>query len=144
MINFKEKMLKCGFTDYYPAQTNRVETVDRPFHTRFSSTYVVKVENFDVDDRDEIHITYGIFTGMYQCDRPLSIKNSVSISLYPDGRMSFYKMNDYKFIPYFIKYFLSESIILGTIDIWENVMLSVIQIWMKDHKLTPKDIQIVE
>ena len=44
MTNFKEKMLKCGFTDYYPAQTNRTETVDRPFHTRFSGTYVVKVE----------------------------------------------------------------------------------------------------
>ena len=49
MTNFKEKMLKCGFTDYYPAQTNRTETVDRPFHTRFSGTYVVKVEKVSLE-----------------------------------------------------------------------------------------------
>lgn len=146
MKNFKAKMAYCGLHDYYPViNMNSVETVDRPFHTSLSGTYVVNVKNFDADSRDELHITYGLFTGKYQSGRPLDIKNQTSITLFPNGEISFYKMNDYEFVPYFIKLFLSGYELLACmLSPWEIVMLSVIQEWMKDKKLELKDIKIVK
>lgn len=146
MENFKTKMACCGLHDYYPiTDVNGVETVDRPFHTSLSGTYVVNVKNFDADSRDELHITYGLFTGKYQSGRPLGIKNQISITLFPNGEMSFYKMDDYEFVPYFIKLFLSGyELLFCMLNPWEIVMLSVIQEWMKDKKLELKDIKIVK
>lgn len=145
MENFKAKMACCGLHDYYPIiDANSVETVDRPFHTSLSGTYVVNVKNFDVDSRDELHITYGLFTGKYQSGCPLGIKNQISITLFPNGEMSFYKMDDYAFVPFFIKLFLSRYELLAcTLNPWEIVILYVIQKWMKDKRLELKDIKIV-
>ena len=146
MENFKAKMACCGLHDYYPViDVNSVETVDRPFHTSLSGTYVVNVKNFDVDNRDELHITYGLFTGKYQSGRPLDIKNQTSITLFPNGEISFYKMDDYEFVPFFIKIFLSGYELLATtLNPWEIVMLSVIQKWMQDKNLKLKAIKIVK
>lgn len=146
MKNFKAKMACCGLYDYYPVtDVNGIETVDNPFRTSLSGTYVVNVKNFDVDNRDELHITYGLFTGKYQSGRPLGIKNQTSITLFPNGEISFYKMDDYEFVPYFIKLFLSGyELLFCTLDSWEIVMLSVIQEWMKDKRLELQDIKIVK
>lgn len=145
MENFKAKMACCRLYDYYPiTNVNGVETVDRPFYTSLSGTYVVNVKNFDVDSRDELHITYGLFTGKYQSGRPLDMKNQTSMILFPNGEISCYKMGEYESVPYFIKLFLSEyELLFCMLNPWEIVMLSVIQEWMKDKRLELKDIKIV-
>lgn len=121
MENFKAKMACCGLHDYYPViNMNSVETVDRPFHTSLSGTYVVNVKNFDVDSRDELHITYGLFTGKYQSGRPLDIKNQTSIMLLPNGEISCYKMGEYESVPHFIKllsHFVCVLLVAQLVDI---------------------------
>lgn len=146
MKNFKAKMACCGLYDYYPvADVNGIETVDRPFHTSLSGTYVVNVKNFDVDNRDELHITYGLFTGKYQSGHPLGIKNQTSIMLLPNGEISCYKMGEYESVPHFIKLFLSGyELLFCMLNPWEIVMLSVIQKWMQDKNLKLKAIKIVK
>lgn len=146
MKNFKAKMARCGLYAYYPiTNVNGVETVDRLFHTSLIGTHVVNVENFDVGNRDELHITYGLFTGKYQCGRPLDIKAPIFITLFPNGEMSFYKIDDDEFVPFFIKLFLSGYELLDCmLSPWEIVMLSVIQEWLKDKKLELEDIKFVK
>lgn len=124
MLNFKDKMHKLGFYDYYVV--NNVEMVDKTFKTVFKEIIVVRVEN-----REEgIVISYGNQKGMYKVGVPLNFDVDGEFKLTPDGDIVSIKMN---YVQGSIgNYIRGYTVLLFGLNDYENIIMDVIGAWMRE------------
>lgn len=124
MLNFKDKMYKLGFYDYYVV--NNVEMVDKTFKTVFKEIKVVRVEN-----REEgIVISYGNQKGMYKVGVPLNFDVDGEFKLTPDGDIVSMKMD---YVQGSIgNYIRGYTVLLFGLNDYENIIMDVIGAWMRE------------